>query len=52
MLKRHLRFASLFASCLAAVCHVAAQLPQVKTDLRPGQMAQGAAGCSTTEASS
>jgi len=52
MLKRHLRFASLLAACLGAAFHVAAQLPQVKTDLRPGQMTQGAAGCSTTEASS
>lgn len=38
-------FASSFASY--------AQLPPVKTDaLKPGQMTQGAAGCSTTEASS
>lgn len=38
------------------LCFVAsstfAQLPTVNTGLRPGQMTQGAAGCSTTEASS
>jgi hypothetical protein len=31
---------------------VSAQLPQVKTELRPGQMTPAAAGCSATEASS
>ena len=38
--------------CLMPARRVFAQLPEVKTDLRPGQMAQAAAGCSTTEASS
>jgi len=39
--------------CFVTSCFAFAQLPQVKTDtLRPGQTAQGAAGCSTTEASS
>src|SRR5215472_18066889 len=43
---------ALVAFQLATGCLAFAQLPQVKTDLRPGQMTQGAAGCSTTEASS
>ena len=37
--------------CLMPACPILAQLPQVKTDLRPGQMTQ-AAGCSPTEVSS
>jgi carboxypeptidase Q len=40
-------------SVLAGSLPAAAQIPSVKTDtLHPGQPAQGAAGCSTTEASS
>ena len=38
--------------CLMPARRVFAQLPQVKTDLRPGQTTQAAAGCSVTEASS
>ena len=52
MLNRCRRFASFFVVCLALACRVSAQLPQVKTDLRQGQAAQGAAACSTTEGSS
>jgi carboxypeptidase Q len=43
-------FTSLFLCFVASPTF--AQLPTVNTGLRPGQMTQGAAGCSTTEASS
>src|SRR5437667_12565875 len=37
---------------LASLLPAAAQLPPVKTDLKPGTASQGAAGCSDTDASS
>ncbi len=53
MSKYWLRFSYAVVFCLALTSRVSAQLPQVKTEpLRPGQMTQGAAGCSATEASS
>ena len=47
---RPLIVTSLVLYFVASIC--AAQLPPVKTELHAGQMTQGAAGCSTTEASS
>jgi carboxypeptidase Q len=47
---RHTIFTSLLLYFITSASF--AQLPPVNTGLRPGQMAQGAAGCSTTEASS
>ncbi len=44
--------ALLFAGVFGFADVAVAQIPQVKTELRPGQMVQGPAGCSTTEASS
>ena len=41
-----------FLCLLAGLLPAAAQLPPVKTDLKPGTASQGAAGCSDTDASS
>ena len=43
---------SVFLCLLASLLPPSAQLPPVKTDLKPGAASQGAAGCSETEASS
>src|SRR2546425_9338404 len=43
---------SAFLCLHASLLPAAAQLPPVKTDLKPGAASQGAAGCSETEASS
>ena len=52
MSRQRLFLVGLVVCQLSVGVSLRAQLPPVKTDLRAGQMAQGAAGCSTTETSS